>query len=328
MAVNEDQISQPAVHGGGTCQLSISLDVPPKKDSTFKVIKTIEGGCPGLDSKPENFTYQIPQSIPSGKAVFAWTWFPVSSGTPEMYMNCAPIKVTGGAQDTTDFVQLPDILVANYSPVNCTRNGTENQVMKVFNPGVVLEYGPTPSTISLPTATPVGDECPTADLASAASITSQPLAAGTPTSVAAGQPGAAGGALVETAVSGSSEAASAAGPSTTLATTTASASSQAASGNAAVAAGQADTPAAATPTDDGSASDGQCGSSNNGQLVCNGSSHFGFCNWGKITWQSVADGTVCENGTIKAATAARMKERRAAHVHAHGRLSGGRQFHA
>lgn len=38
--------------------------------------------------------------------------------------------------------------------------------------------------------------------------------------------------------------------------------------------------------------------SNNGALVCNGPDLFGTCNYGSVVYQSVAEGTVCEDGKI------------------------------
>ncbi|RPB27020.1 hypothetical protein L211DRAFT_603204 [Terfezia boudieri ATCC MYA-4762] len=75
-----------AVHGGGSCQISITYDNPPNKNSVFKVIKSFEGGCPGsqdtssnLPANPQNILpplpYTIPTDIPSGTAVVAWSWF-------------------------------------------------------------------------------------------------------------------------------------------------------------------------------------------------------------------------------------------------------------
>jgi len=82
MAVGEKQtlsFKGSAVHGGGSCQLSVTTDTKPSKNSVFKVIKTMEGGCPGV-SGPEKFEFELPASIPNGQATFAWTWFAKLSG--------------------------------------------------------------------------------------------------------------------------------------------------------------------------------------------------------------------------------------------------------
>lgn len=88
MAVGEEQrlsFSGSAVHGGGSCQLSVTMDTEPTANSVFKVIKSIEGGCPGVDGA-KNYTFSLPDSIPNGKATFSWTWLAKLSGGRELYM--------------------------------------------------------------------------------------------------------------------------------------------------------------------------------------------------------------------------------------------------
>ena len=74
-----------AVHGGGSCQLSVTMDTEPTANSVFKVIKSIEGGCPGVDGTTNEYNFELPDSIPNGKATFAWTWFSKMSG--KFYIN-------------------------------------------------------------------------------------------------------------------------------------------------------------------------------------------------------------------------------------------------
>jgi hypothetical protein len=151
MAVGEQQTIKfkgSAVHGGGSCQLSVTMDTEPTANSKFKVIKSIEGGCPGIDG-PKDFTFELPDSIPNGKATFAWTWFAKLSGGPEMYMNCAPIEVTGGASDSSKFDQLPDMLVANVASTSCKQE--TSKVLKFPNPGKNLEIGGDQASITDPT---------------------------------------------------------------------------------------------------------------------------------------------------------------------------------
>jgi hypothetical protein len=129
-----------AVHGGGSCQLSVTTDTEPTENSKFKVIKSIEGGCPGVDGTTNEYQFELPDSIPNGKATFAWTWFSKMSGAPELYMNCAPIEVTGGASDTSKFDALPDMFVANIGE-GCT--SPQNFATQFPNPGSVVEKGAT-----------------------------------------------------------------------------------------------------------------------------------------------------------------------------------------
>jgi len=77
-----------AVHGGGSCQLSLSYD----NGESFKVIKSMIGGCPLTDT----YDFTIPASAPSGDALFAWTW-QNKLGNREFYMNCAAVNIVSGS---------------------------------------------------------------------------------------------------------------------------------------------------------------------------------------------------------------------------------------
>ena len=124
-----------AVHGGGSCQISLTTDLNPTKDSKWLVIHSIEGGCPGQPKGDPNnnilpgnpnlkgaegkaaglneYQFAIPEGF-SGSYTLAWTWFNKMGGsfkvggTPhpkspsggqmrEMYMICAPVDVVAGS---------------------------------------------------------------------------------------------------------------------------------------------------------------------------------------------------------------------------------------
>ncbi|KAF2867898.1 hypothetical protein BDV95DRAFT_501619 [Massariosphaeria phaeospora] len=127
-AAQQVKLKGSAVHAGGSCQLSITTDKEPTKDSVFKVIKSYEGACPE-EGKPLDFT--LPASVPNGEATFAWTWFN-KIGNREMYMNCAPITITGGASDTAAFMALPDMFTAN---IGGSCKTADNFAVKFPNPG-------------------------------------------------------------------------------------------------------------------------------------------------------------------------------------------------
>lgn len=77
-----------AAYGGGSCQFSLSTDIPPTEESVWKVFYTVEGGCPaGEDPPPQKFT--IPNGIAPGNYTLAWTWVPQTIQFPFMY--CAAI---------------------------------------------------------------------------------------------------------------------------------------------------------------------------------------------------------------------------------------------
>lgn len=134
-----------AVHGGGSCQLSVTYDYPPRGSSTFKVILSIEGGCPAqvpgnLPPDPRGtgastFKYTIPADLPVGPATLVWTWFN-RVGNREMYMNCAPILISGTGSSIesaqSSFQNLPDIFIANIAN-GCTT--PESSDLAFPNPG-------------------------------------------------------------------------------------------------------------------------------------------------------------------------------------------------
>lgn len=76
-----------ATHLGGSCQISISYD----HGSTFRVIKSFEGGCP----LSPGLNYTIPSYAESSdQAILSWSWFN-REGNREMYQNCIPISIEG-----------------------------------------------------------------------------------------------------------------------------------------------------------------------------------------------------------------------------------------
>lgn len=158
-----------AVHGGGSCQISITTDLEPSKDSKFKVIKSIEGGCPaknqagnmGDDANavdPYTYEYTIPKDLAAGNYTIAWTWFN-KVGNREMYMNCAPLTVTGSGGSESALDSLPDIFVANIavgSNTDCTVPADTNLLFP--NPGDDVDTFNVDDVFT----TAVGDTCATA----------------------------------------------------------------------------------------------------------------------------------------------------------------------
>ena len=150
-----------AVHGGGSCQISVTYENPPPADkSKWKVIHTIMGGCPSnaagnlvtsgsdANNRPDGaecapgesgecknvFEFPVPADLPNGEIFVAWTWFN-KIGNREMYMNCAAAEITGGSDDTSFLDSLPEMFVANI-PGECTTN---EGVLEIPNPGESVE---------------------------------------------------------------------------------------------------------------------------------------------------------------------------------------------
>lgn len=140
-----------ATHGGGSCQLSLTEDREPTKDSEWKVSKSYEGGCPA--NAERNFAggatadndlqldFAIPENIQPGKYTLAWTWFN-RIGNREMYMNCAPITVaSGSSQQSYKSIQkqtpnFPPMFIANIN--GCITK--ENVDIRFPQPGSIVEH--------------------------------------------------------------------------------------------------------------------------------------------------------------------------------------------
>jgi hypothetical protein len=143
MAVGENQtlsFTGSAVHGGGSCQLAITTDKAPSATTAWSVILSIEGGCPSTDGNgPSEYSYSIPDSVPSGDYVFAWTWISKMSGAPEYYMNCAPITVTGSSSKRSIYERddMPNLFVANLADINDCKSRSDGSSIDVLypNPG-------------------------------------------------------------------------------------------------------------------------------------------------------------------------------------------------
>ncbi|KAH0261128.1 hypothetical protein KCU91_g14209, partial [Aureobasidium melanogenum] len=260
-----------ASHGGGTCQLSVTLDRQPTANSTFKTIASWIGGCPIDDSDggTHPWNYTIPSEVPNGKATLAWSWVSKLSGQPEYYMNCAPITVSGGAKDTKEFDQLEDLFRVNLPSSDCGSQLSSD--LEIPNPG---RYVTTIDTRAL--APPTGSGC--AALSQATATVSNTAAASSSSS------------------SSESTTITSAMPTLTpepSAVNTTAAAASTTSASAYIPSSPPSMPSTAPAPYSNSTS---C--STNGALVCNGPTQFGLCNFGQVVWQPVAPGTACEDGQI------------------------------
>lgn len=137
-----------AVHGGGSCQISISYKKNPTSASDFRVITSFHGGCP-ID-KPGNMepanaaapldsglTFDVPSDIPGGDVILAWTWNN-RIGNREFYMQCAPVKLTGTGGNKEGLEKLPTMVTPNM-PGDCAAK--ENVDYAYENPGPTVRVG-------------------------------------------------------------------------------------------------------------------------------------------------------------------------------------------
>jgi hypothetical protein len=307
-----------AVHGGGSCQISVTSDKTPTKDSKWKVIYSIEGGCPAnvdgnLDqtgpSYNGTFPFTVLQDLPNGDMTVAWTWFN-KIGNREFYMNCASVSVTGGADDAAGLDALPDMAIANINvPGSCgtTKEGGDYTFENPGMFGTTVGQGPfidlcagTPST---PRAGGGGKgsgdgngsggspQAPVAS-ASASAIPSTLRTIKTVTASMPPLPTNTGGIMAPSACS--------AAPTPKPTSAQPSARPVAPQPTAVPAPSLiAPQPSAAPVPGSGSSTDTASACSTNGALICSpDGTQFGLCNFGKAVMMPVAGGTQCVNGAI------------------------------
>lgn len=153
------------VHGGGSCQVSLTKDLQPTVDSTWMVIHSIEGNCPSnvTGNLPEDasgtgaavFQYTIPEGIEPGQYTIAWSW--TSKLTIEYYMNCGPATISAPQQKryaplpkVRRQTTFPPLFVANLEGVSdCRSSGGVDIIFP--DPGDSVETG----SISVNLQTPI-----------------------------------------------------------------------------------------------------------------------------------------------------------------------------
>jgi hypothetical protein len=314
-----------ATHGGGSCQISITYDTAPTTSSTWKVIHSIEGGCPiknvagnngnsATDIDPSTYSFTVPSTLPTGTAVLAWTWFN-KIGNREMYMNCAPITLTAGTtkrseedeelmrrnytqfveRDTAAYNALPNMFIANIPTSTCKTD--DSQDLAFPNPGDSLEqFGLATATPSPPIGTGCGSAVVATGAASAGSgsgskttaVTS--AAASKATSAKASASANQGGVFVTVATSASTGKATSAPVASTIRTSSAVVSKVTPVASSAA-------PASTSTVGTGSAIVAGTACTTEGMWNCIGGTSFQQCASG--TWsavQSVAAGTTCTSG--------------------------------
>ncbi|KAI4858877.1 hypothetical protein F4820DRAFT_462930 [Hypoxylon rubiginosum] len=164
MAIGETQtlsFKGSAVHGGGSCQIAITEDLQPGVSTSWKVIQSIESGCPSKSgSGPDTYDFTIPDDFPPGKFIMAWTWVSKLAGQGEFYMNCAPITVTGAKKRSSNMTEtatdgsFPELFVANLAEINDCKTEPSSDVEYPFPGPNVKKYGTSPKL-----APPTGQNC-------------------------------------------------------------------------------------------------------------------------------------------------------------------------
>ncbi|KAF2717723.1 lytic polysaccharide monooxygenase [Polychaeton citri CBS 116435] len=332
MAVGDAQelnFTGSASHGGGTCQIAVTLDHEPDAKSVWKIIQVFEGGCPidaDGNSGTHPFSFSIPEKFPNGRASLAWVWYN-RIGNREIYMNCAPITVTGGSDDKSFFDTLPNLYVINLPTSECSSQESVDQLIPFPGQFVMRE-----NVQSIKAAS--GPQC----AASAAAMTQDVKAYQSATSNDGGAykapatngdsvgPAPTGGAAASSSVAaaaptsamggaGSSAASSGAAPASS-ASATSSFPTLTPSAGAGVGDGGSAAPTGTMPANPNSTG----GSCSGDDMICDASdpSKFGLCSEGRIVWQPVAPGTQCKGSAI-------VKAKRGEIAHLRRHLAGRRR---
>jgi hypothetical protein len=327
-----------AVHGGGSCQLSLTPTMKPDTNSVFRVIYSIEGGCPGTDGGTVSYNVKVPAEVPNGNYSLAWSWAN-KIGNREYYMNCAPVSITGSTQnDDTAYNGLPEMAIFNI-PTKSSCTTLETFDVQYFDPGNYKEVGSAfaphapggctaGSTNSTTPSSPSGSSGNTGQYTSPAAssqtggssgnsgqysansgqYTSPKASTQTGSPDAQSAPSSASSRSYSSSTSSPYAASAApayangtsAGNSSSTIQTSILYSTTAAAPTVAPASGSAASAApAVAPASGGSMS---CGT--NGGLVCDSTGKFfGLCNFGSAIMQPVAAGTSCVGGKIDYAVA-------------------------
>ena len=324
-----------AVHGGGSCQVSITYETEPERlgdPANWKVLNSIIGGCPsntqgnldfGLGATSctdpndrdcvHSFQYHLPEGLPNGHATLAMTWFN-TIGNREMYMNCAAVQITDGADDDGALSSLPEMFVANLVGLTTCKTN-EREHVQFPNPGTAVETraligdplewpirapsgncgpaGPAPTAPA--TAAPAPSSSTSSSTTSTRNGGSPPIY--TPPTITT-PPSNPGGVFAPGANQGEPAP-------TTLSTAIVPGSDNEAAdpvNNApAPTAPAASNPSAPTPAGDCRPGDQPCpAGAAHGALACLPDGQWGQCNWGCVRPMGLASGTECRDGTVGA----------------------------
>ncbi|KAA6408735.1 MAG: hypothetical protein FRX48_07078 [Lasallia pustulata] len=313
-----------AVHGGGSCQISLTTDKPPSKSTQWQVIHSIEGGCPAnaAGNLPEDpngggastFQFSIPQGIAPGDYTLAWTWFN-KIGNREMYMNCAPVTVTSGSgkreadAETPGFTKrdtsFPPMFVANIGNGCSTKESVDVQFP---NPGDSVQYAGEPGSLGPPVGTCGGSAGSSGSAATPSASASQNTAPGAtaPVIIPTTATDPPGGATTSPAASATPSAAS-----SPASAGTASAAGATSSPAAPASSSAASSPASSGTTSPAGALTGPCTAE--GDWNCIGGNSYQRCasgSWSIV--QPMATGMTCQSGQSATLnmSAAKAKHRR------------------